>query len=257
MQMHEVLPPPVELVNEQGTSPYVLLCEHASRFIPASYKDLGLADNELTRHIAWDIGAAALARDLSQLLDAPLVLAGYSRLLIDLNRPITSLASIPTVSELTTIPANQNISEAEREARIEAYFKPFQSTVSALLDRRQAAKQPTAIVAIHSFTPVFKGVARPWDAGILFRRSARFGRALTLALGGGAALIAENQPYQIEDDSDYTIPVHGEARGLEAVLVEVRQDLLKDSQGTASWAQRLALALQVTMQKLTTSAHSR
>ena len=244
MDAVEILPPPVEAVNAAGTSPIVLICEHASRFIPRRYAGLGLAESHLQRHIAWDIGAAAVARRLSQRLDAALVLAGYSRLLIDLNRPIASVTSIPVISETTPIPGNENLTNAERAYRAAEFFTPFQSRVAQLLDHRLADRRRSIIVAIHSFTPVFKGVPRPWQAGILFRRSAAFGRALAEALGGAAAMIAENQPYQIEDDGDYTIPVHGEARGLDAVLVELRQDLVAAGSGAIAWANRLATALE-------------
>lgn len=238
------LPPPVRVVNEDGPSPYVLLCEHASRFIPEDYGGLGLAEPDLSRHIAWDIGAAQVASGLSAALDAPLVLAGYSRLLIDLNRPPDSATAFPEISETTPIPGNRGLSAEERARRIAAYFDPFQAAVRQLLDERAAAGRPATVIGVHSFTPVFKGFVRPWQAGILYRRSQRFGHALAEALGGAKGDIAENEPYAIEDDSDYTVPVHGEARGLDAVLIEIRQDLIADDQGAAAWAARLARALE-------------
>ena len=237
------LPPPVRVLNADGSSPYVLLCEHASRFIPDDDNGLGLPEAELSRHIAWDIGAAQVAEALSRRLDAPLVLAGYSRLLIDLNRPVGSATSIPEVSETTVIPGNLNLSVADRARRVALYFEPYQAAVRQLLDQRIASGKGATIVGVHSFTPVFKGVARPWHAGILHRKAQRFGHALAEALGGSDQAIAENEPYQIEDDSDYTVPVHGEARGLDAVLVEIRQDLIADPAGAAAWSERLATAL--------------
>ena len=243
MDVAERLPPPVRVINEGGRSPYVLLCEHASRFIPEQYKGLGLGAEDLLRHIAWDIGAAKVAEALSQALDAPLVMANYSRLLIDLNRPVGSTTSIPDVSETTVIPGNLGLTAEERARRVALYFDPYQFAVSQLLDARRELDRATTIVGVHSFTPVYKGVARPWHAGILYRKSKIFGHALALALGGPAHAIAENEPYQIEDDNDYTVPVHGEARGLDAVLVEIRQDLIANEDGALSWAQRLAAAL--------------
>lgn len=237
------LPPPVRVLNADGSSPYVLLCEHAARFIPNEYNGLGLGEPDLSRHIAWDIGAARVAEALSPALDAPLVMAGYSRLLIDLNRPPDSATSIPEVSETTVIPGNLNLAAAERARRVALYFEPFQAAVRQLLDARMAAGKATTIVGVHSFTPVFKGMARPWHAGILYRKAQSFGHALAEALGGPAQAIAENEPYQIEDDSDYTVPVHGEARGLDAVLVEIRQDLIMDDAGASGWATRLSHAL--------------
>jgi len=245
MDAAERLPPPVRVLNEAGASPYVLLCEHASRFIPQSCKGLGLDDRELSRHIAWDIGAADVAMALSESLDAPLVMAGYSRLLIDLNRPLGSPGSIPEISETTVIPGNIGVSAEERARRAALYFEPFQAAVRQLLDARLHGGRPATIIGVHSFTPVYKGVARPWHAGILYRQSRAFGHALAMALGGEAGAIAENEPYQIEDDSDYTVPVHGEARGLDAVLVEMRQDLIGDPEGAADWAVRLSAALSV------------
>ncbi len=243
MDAAERLPLPVRVLNEGGASPYVLLCEHASRFIPESCKGLGLGANDLSRHIAWDIGAAEVAVGLAEALDAPLVMAGYSRLLIDLNRPLGSPGSIPEISETTVIPGNLALSAEERDRRASLYFEPFQTAVGQLLDARRASGKPATIVGVHSFTPVFKGVARPWHAGILYRTSRRFGQALAEALGGAANSIAENEPYQIEDDSDYTVPVHGEARGLDAVLVEIRQDLIGQPHGAATWTARLSAAL--------------
>lgn len=241
----ETLPPPVRIVNEQGASPYVLICEHASRFIPQRFQGLGLGEADLSRHIAWDIGAENVARRLSGLLDAPLVLAGYSRLLIDLNRPPGSSSSIPEISETTIIPGNAGLTAEQRDERVRDYFVPFRDHVEHLLDRRMQQARPVIIAGIHSFTPVYKGVKRPWHAGILYRRSQRFGAALVDALGGPPALIGHNEPYQIEDDSDYTVPTHGEGRGLDAVLIEIRQDLIADDAGAAKWADRLSTALQI------------
>ena len=243
MDPAESLPAPVRVLNGQGTSPYVLLCEHASRFIPKEYKGLGLAAEDLTRHIAWDIGASNVAEGLSTLLDAPLVMAGYSRLLIDLNRPIGSATSIPEISENTVIPGNLTLTPEDRKRRVALYFEPYQLAVRQLLDARREDATATTIIGVHSFTPIYRGMARPWHAGILYRNSRRFGHVLAEALGGPAKSIAENEPSQIEDDSDYTVPVHGEARGLDAVLVEIRQDLIADRDGAASWAARLAAAL--------------
>lgn len=236
-------PPAVETVNAQGTSPYVLLCEHASNHIPARYDRLGLAEAELQRHIAWDIGVAPIARALAQALDAPLVLSGFSRLLIDCNRPTGVATSIPEISETTPIPGNIALAREERAYREAHFYWPFQKEVARILDRRQAEGKPTIIFGVHSFTPVFKGVARPWHAGILFRKAERLGNALVAALQEPGLTVVANEPYQIRDDGDYTVPVHGEARGVDAVLIEIRQDLIGDRDGQAAWTKRLAPAL--------------
>lgn len=236
-------PPGVTVVNEGGSSPYVLLCEHASRYIPPRYAKLGLPDHELTRHIAWDIGAEGIARQMSKLLDAPLIMSGYSRLLIDCNRPIGVPSSIPEVSETTAIPGNIGIDAAERQRRADLFYWPFQRAVFAHLDERQRKGTSTIIFGVHTFTPVFKGFQRPWHAGVLYRKSAEFGERLLSELAEPGLTLAANEPYIIEDDHDHTVPVHGEARGLEAVLIEVRQDLVAEAAGQELWAGRLARGL--------------
>ncbi len=237
-------PEPVEILNVGGRSDIVLICEHASNYIPASFNGLGLSADELVRHIAWDIGAESVSRSLSKLLDAPCFLGKYSRLLIDLNRPIASPTSIPQRSEATDIPGNIDLEEADRQCRIDRIFTPFQSAVAAYLDLRQQEGRKTTIVAIHSFTPVFLGQNRPWHAGILFDKSADFGREIIERLSRITGLmIGANVPYVIERISDYAIPVHGEDRGLEALLVEIRQDLIGSSDGQTRWANYLFEAL--------------
>jgi predicted N-formylglutamate amidohydrolase len=236
-------PPAVEIVNGTGRSAVVLTCEHASHYMPEVYGGLGLAAKDRLRHIGWDIGAANVARRLSRLIDAPLFLAGYSRLLIDCNRPLGAPTSIPEESETTVIPGNRGLSAEARDQRAASFFWPFQNAVAAHLDRRDSEGRPAIIVGIHSFTPVFKGAARPWHGGVLFRKSVAFGKALVAALTASGSTVAANEPYCIEDDSDYTVPVHGERRGLEAVLVEMRQDLIADDAGACAWADRLAAAL--------------
>jgi predicted N-formylglutamate amidohydrolase len=156
---------------------------------------------------------------------------------------VGSSTSIPELSEATIIPGNMNLSAAERQRRITTWFDPFHQQLGHLLDACQRATRPTVIVTIHSFTPVFLGLDRPMGAGILYRRSQRFGAALVAALGAEAAGIAHNAPFEIDDESDYSIPVHGESRGREAVLIEIRQDLLQTPKHFHHWAQALAEAL--------------
>ncbi len=240
-------PPAVTALNEEGASPYVLLCEHASNHIPSAYAGLGVAPADLQRHIAWDIGAADLARRLSRLLDAPLFLSGYSRLLIDCNRPLGAPTSIPTVSESTAIPGNQELDDAERARRATAYHAPFHRRVAQALDARaggRGAGRPTIVLGIHSFTPVFFGERRPWHAGVLYRDAAAFSRALIERLRAEPGLcVGDNEPYQVTPNTDYTVPVHGDGRGITAALIEVRQDLIGDDAGVEAWAARLHPAL--------------
>ena len=249
--------PAVVAVNEWGGSRYVLVCEHASNYIPARYGGLGLPAPELQRHIAWDIGAAALALRLSSLLDAPLFLSGYSRLLIDCNRPPLAPTSIPVRSEATEIPGNRDLDAAERERRAAAYFWPFQARIAQMLDERAATRRPTILLGIHSFPPCFLGVQRPWHVGVLYAKATAFGQALVARLAADRILlVGDNQPYCIAAEEDFTVPIHGDARGIDAALIEVRQDLLATSEGVAGWAFRLAAALSDVASQAGNSAQS-
>lgn len=236
-------PPVVTVLNPAGRSPIVLVCEHASNFIPPEYAGLGLSAEDRRRHIAWDIGAEGVTRRLSELLDAPAVIAGWSRLLIDGNRPIGAPSSIPEVSEATVVPGNQGLGADERAARATRFFKPFHDRLAAFLDERLRNGTETRLVAIHSFTPVFLGVSRPWHAGILFSHSQAWGRQLVTALDRPDRPVTANEPYEIEAETDYLVPVHGEGRGLETVLVEIRQDLVASDAQQEHWARELAAVL--------------
>jgi predicted N-formylglutamate amidohydrolase len=237
-------PAPVDVINEEGRSEIVLICEHASHHMPAEYGDLGLPASELRRHIAWDIGAAEMARGLARRLDAACFLGTYSRLLVDLNRPLDSPSAMPVISENTPIPGNVGLSASERQRRIDRMFEPFHNRVAAYLDRRDLQGRTTRVVAIHSFTPVFLGVARPWHAGILFDRGRSFAEQVIARLAEDTSvLIGANVPYVVDRQEDYAVPVHGDDRNYPAILVEVRQDLLATGKGIAEWADRLAAAL--------------
>src|SRR5690242_17181122 len=166
-------PSPVTIENEAGKSAFFLTCEHAGRVFPRRLGSLGLPEHETFRHIAWDIGIGAVGRQLSGLMDASAILQTYSRLVIDCNRDPQVPSSIPEVSELTEIPGNIGISEEDRMARIGAIFRPYHDGIAAALDRRAAAGRQTVLVALHSFTPVFKGVSRPWHVAVLFNRDPR------------------------------------------------------------------------------------
>ena len=237
-------PPAYGVVNPDGASPYVLICEHASPRIPRALGDLGLPLTERMRHIGWDIGAQALALRLSAALDAPLFIANYSRLVVDCNRPLDNPTMIPQISETTEIPGNLGLSDAAKQARIDALFHPFHAAIARRLDARQAAGQPSIVVGVHSFTPVYKGQSRPWHAGILYGQAQAFGQAILADLARDPALnLAANEPYRIDSD-DYTVPIHGDARGLPAVLLEIRHDLIDAMPGVEDWTRHLARALQ-------------
>jgi predicted N-formylglutamate amidohydrolase len=237
-------PPPVTVHNENGPSPFLVVADHAGNLMPRTVGRLGVSDSECERHIAWDIGIAGVARLVADALGATLVQQNYSRLVIDCNRTPGSETSIPAVSELTPIPGNVGLTENQKAARVHALFQPYHDRIEAELDRRRQAGRPTALIAMHSFTPVFMGVARPWHAGVLYNRDPRFAHLLMALLQREAGLVVgDNQPYSVTDASDYTIPVHGERRGLHHVAIEIRQDLIADDKGQRTWAALLARLL--------------
>ena len=240
-------PPPVRVLRPEGRAGFLLTADHAGRAIPRRLGDLGLPPSELERHIAWDIGIAGVTEALSRALDATAALQTYSRLVIDCNRQPEWSSSIPTISELTAIPGNEELSPEEREARRLEIFQPYHARIAALLDARAAAGRPTVLIAMHSFTPVFKRVARTVEVGILYNPAARDVRLprimLDLLRAEGDLAVGDNQPYAITANSDYTVPVHGEERGLAHVEIEIRQDLIGDAAGQSAWAMRLARLL--------------
>jgi len=237
-------PLPVSVHKAEGKSPFLLVADHAGNLIPRALGRLGVAETELRRHIAWDIGIAGLGRALSGALDATLIQQNYSRLVIDCNRPLEAETSIPDISEQTPIPGNAGVDDASKAARAGEIFWPYHERIEAELDRRQQTGRPVAVISLHSFTPVYKGAKRPWHAGVLYNRDKRFAhRLMTLLNAEEGLFVGDNAPYFVSDTSDYTIPVHAERRGLHYVLIEIRQDLIGDEAGQRAWALRLARLL--------------
>jgi predicted N-formylglutamate amidohydrolase len=237
-------PPACSDYRLQGRSNFVIVVDHASARIPRRLKGLGLPAGELERHIAWDIGALAVAMRVSAALDAPLIAQNYSRLVIDCNRDPKVATSIPLISEASEIPGNAELTPAQVEARRLEIFEPYHARIRALLDERLAAGRPTILVAQHSMTDSYKGVQREMHAAILYNRDRRFAGLMLEALRRNAALIiADNQPYFVSDATDFTVPRHGEARGLPHVEIELRQDLIAQEAGQIEWSQRLIEAL--------------
>ena len=236
---------PITVQNSRSTTPILLVCEHASNYIPAHYDNLGLPRESVLGHIGWDVGALAVALKLVNILDAELVHQKYSRLLIDCNRPLTSSALIPEVTENTAVPGNHELTECERKRRIGTIWQPFQDAVGDCLDRRESKAIDTVLVAVHSFNETYLDETRPWQICLAYNRDDRLARLMEAELLKITSdyVIALNKPYFVEDLEDQTIPVFGEQRGIPHVLLEIRNDLIQDNFGQEFWGRTLATAL--------------
>jgi len=232
-------PAPVRVLREQGTSDIFLTADHAGRAIPQKLKDLGLPDAERQRHIAWDIGIAGVTEHLSELLDATAVLQTYSRLVIDCNRNPSWPSATPAISERTPIPGNVNLSGEAKAERVAAIFTPYHDRIAGLLDARTHRR--TIVVAMHSFTPSFKGESRSMQVGILHDKDPQLaGIMLDLLRQEPGLVLGDNEPYALAEDSDYSIPAHATKRGLHHVEIEIRQDLIATPDVQRAWAERFA-----------------
>lgn len=229
-------PPPFTVANAGGRGRALFVCDHASNRVPAALGTLGLAGDRLQEHIAWDIGAAAVADILSDRFDAPLVKSGYSRLVIDCNRNLTDETSIPEVSDGVAIPGNRDLGPAAAEARAFQLLTPYHTEIERLLDLE---RDPPchAFVSVHSFTPVFDGRSRPWQVAALWNLDGRLALPFMAALAArGDVTVGDNQPYSARHNFGHTVRRHGELRDLPHLLVEIRQDLIADAQGVIRWA---------------------
>ncbi len=231
-------PAPFEIVNAKSDHPVVLVCEHAGQAIPAQLDDLGISKVQLDRHIGWDIGASAVTKYMADFLGAPAVLQRYSRLVIDCNRPTNAADAMPIVSDAVPIPGNACLDVEARAARVSEIFDPFQEAVASCF----ALSPRRATFSIHSFTPALGGIERPWDIGFLYRKDTRTSEYLASCIAGAhpELKIGMNQPYQIDDASDWFVPNHGEARGLPHSLIEIRNDHIAFATGQMHWASLLS-----------------
>lgn len=233
-------PPPFQIINPAGASSFLIVCDHAGNRVPSALGTLGLGEADLTRHIAWDLGASELSELLSAALDAPLIRQTYSRLVVDCNRGPSAADAIAPVSDGTLIPGNQHVSASDRAARFAEIHEPYQSAIAS------AIKPNTILIAIHSFTPEMSGIVRPWEIGILHHLG-NTDFALRVLSGVNEMLyqpVGDNEPYAM-DGIDYTVPRHAYPLGLPYVEIEVRQDILSTPEGLS----RIALLLETVLQK--------
>ncbi|MCR9136620.1 MAG: N-formylglutamate amidohydrolase [Alphaproteobacteria bacterium] len=240
-------PQPYTIVAGAENSPVVVICEHAGRAIPSALGDLGLSPAELDLHIAYDIGAERVSREMAAVLNAPLVLQPYSRLVIDCNRPVDSPESILETSHGVPIAGNRQLSPMQRQQRIDEIFTPYHDAVSAHLDETPRK----AVFAVHSFTRILNGAVRPWDVGFLYRKDEATSSALATAMGDMALQlpgidelnIGMNAPYNVEDRTDWFVPHHGEGRGIAHSLIEIRNDRIVSEDACIAWGRALAGAV--------------
>jgi len=235
---------PVRIINPNGRASFLLIGDHAGNLVPRALEPFGVAASDRTRHIGWDIGIARLGEVLADLLDATFIAQRYSRLVIDCNRAPDAIDAMPAVSDGTPIPANAALDAAARAARVAAIHAPYQSAIAAELARRDAEGGETVLVALHSFTPVMRGVARPWQIGVLHGGGDEtYARAVLAKLEArGDLMVGDNEPYAM-DMIDFTIPDHAFAAGRRYVETEIRQDLLETEAQIRDWAEVLKQVL--------------
>ena len=237
-------PPPFEFIDRRGRSRRLVVADHAGNAVPASLQDLGLEPDVLRQHIAVDIGSRALAALLAERLGASLVLANYSRLVVDLNRHLDDPSAFIPESDGVVIPGNQNLSAAEKRRRADAIHRPYHNAIAGLIDDFMQQGSLPVIISMHSFTPALADVVRPWHVGVLWDKDPRIAAPLLARLRQDPALIVgDNEPYSGRHPSDYTVDHHGESRGVANVSIEVRQDLLGDNAGIERWTSILGEAL--------------
>ena len=242
-------PAPFTSYNPGGGARVLLVADHASPKFPAEMKQLGVDDWVLDRHVTWDIGSDRLTRHLADLLDAPAILAGYSRLIVDLNRQLDDPTAFVEVSDGICIPGNQNLGEEEKELRVQSFFLPYHDAVAARLERFISAGTVPVLISVHTCTPVFAQVVRPWHIGIMWDTDARLARPMMEKLKQFEGVcFGDNEPYSGRHAHDFTIDHHAEPCGLPHVGIEVRQDLVRSDEGAQKWAGILAEALRETLQ---------
>lgn len=238
-------PPPYTTYNDHGKSPVLLVADHATPYFPAAMNQLGLADWVLERHVAWDIGSDKLTRFLADELDAQAVLSGFSRLIVDPNRQLDDPTAFIEVSDGIAIPGNIGLDEEQKALRVRSFFKPYHDKISDRLGDFARKGIVPALISIHTCTPVFDRIVRPWHVGIMWDKDPRISVPLIEAFSRMEEVcIGDNEPYSGRHPHDFTIDYHAEPQGLPHVGIEVRQDLVSEDAGARKWAAILARALQ-------------
>jgi predicted N-formylglutamate amidohydrolase len=243
---------PYRTINADGPAPFVIIADHASNLVPPELGDLGLPPSELARHIAWDIGSAGVAELLAGRFDAPAIICGTSRLVIDCNRHLTDTASIPQVSDGTSIPGNRDLTAVDRAMRAQHYFIPYHDAVEQAVARKCDGGHKPVVLSIHSMTPAMGGIARPWQIAISSFEDRSLADPVLEALRNTPDItVGDNQPYALDPAEDYSVPVHAMRRGLAHIQVEFRQDMVATTPGIAAWARIFGDALTTALDEKT------
>jgi predicted N-formylglutamate amidohydrolase len=229
--------PPVLEQCADGASPFLFTCDHYGRLVPCALGDLGVSKSEWERHIAWDIGAAAISEILARRFNAPAILSTVTRLLIDCNRQFEDPNLTPATSDGTEIPANRGLTDAERETRWRRYHQPYHAAIAQAIDRKLASGRSPVVLSIHSMTATLRGIARPWQIAVCWDMDQRLSAPMLEALRTRAGIVVgDNEPYNLDPSEDYSVPIHANSRGLEHLQIEFRQDEVADAGGQQRWA---------------------
>ena len=232
------------IVQDEPAYPALLVCDHASNFIPSELDRLGLSETQLATHIGWDIGAANVLNCLVDLLRLPAVAGAYSRLVVDCNRHLDDPSAFPEFSDGIAIPGNAGLTAGEREARAEQIYWPYHHQVRDQLRALERYVIAPALIAVHTFTPAMNGRLRPWHIGVLWDKDDRIARPFMDALSrADDVIVGDNEPYSGKHPADFTIDHHAEAEGLPHLALEVRQDLVETRAGALEWSTRIAEVL--------------
>lgn len=242
----------VHVEGAVGPGDLLFVCEHASNHFPACFGTLGLSDDVRESHVAWDPGALALTRLLAQRFESALVAGGVSRLLYDCNRPPEAESAMPQRSEVFDIPGNMDLSDAERELRVEQIYQPFRATVEQML----AMVAPQALITVHSFTPVYHGATRSVEIGILHDRDTRLADGMLAAMAGGTHDVQRNAPYGPEDGVTHSLKLYGLQNNVANVMLEVRNDLLRTEAQIAHMADVIEAGLRAALATLAPYANA-
>jgi predicted N-formylglutamate amidohydrolase len=242
--------PTVDVLGPDASGPFLIVCEHASRYIPDAFGDLGLAGPALSSHVAWDPGALAVAEEMARLLDAPLVAQRVSRLIYDCNRPPDDASAVPVRSEIYDIPRNAGLTPAQLQERVARYYEPFKAVLTQAIDAQTVRSGPPALVTVHSFTPVYFGAHREVEIGILHDADSRLADAMLRAARNASFVVRRNEPYGPKDGVTHTLKEHALPRGLLNVMLEIRNDLIATAEAQREWAGRIAAWLKAALVSL-------